>query len=83
MAFTRRRFVKALGSGVGISALGFAPLARAQNEPIRVGLMTVKTGPLASGGIDMERALVQFLKERNNTLAGRKVELFVGATRSR
>jgi branched-chain amino acid transport system substrate-binding protein len=78
MAFTRRRFVKAVGSGVGISALGFPPFAHAQNEPIRVGLMTVKTGPLASGGIDMERALVQFLKERNNTLAGRKVELFVG-----
>ena len=42
--------------------------------------MTVKTGPLASGGIDMERALVQYLKERNNTLAGRKVELFVADT---
>ena len=40
--------------------------------------MTVKTGPLASGGIDMERALVQYLKEKNYTLAGRKVELFVG-----
>ncbi len=40
--------------------------------------MTVKTGPLASGGIDMERALVQYLKERSYTLAGRKVELFVG-----
>ena len=39
--------------------------------------MTVKTGPLASGGIDMERALTLFLRERNNTLAGRKVELFV------
>ena len=78
MAFTRRRFVKAVGSGVGISALGLAPLARAQTEPIRVGLMTVKTGPLASGGIDMERGLTQFLKEHNNTLAGRKLELFVG-----
>jgi branched-chain amino acid transport system substrate-binding protein len=40
--------------------------------------MTVKTGPLASGGIDMERALIQYLRERNNTLAGRKVELLVG-----
>jgi branched-chain amino acid transport system substrate-binding protein len=78
MAFTRRRFVRAVASSVGLSAVGFAPLVRAQSEPIRVGLMTVKTGPLASGGIDMERALVQFLKERNNTLAGRKVELFVG-----
>src|ERR1700741_1499429 len=78
MAFTRRRFVKAIGSGVGMSALGVAPFARAQNEPIRVGLMTVKTGPPASGGIDMERGLTQFLKAHNNTLAGRKVELLVG-----
>src|ERR1700746_673979 len=78
MAFTRRRFVKAVGSGVGIWALGLAPLAGGQTEPMLGGLMTVKTGPLASGGIDMERGLTQFLKERNNTLAGRKVELFVG-----
>ena len=42
--------------------------------------MTVKTGPLASGGLDMERALVMYLRERNNTLAGRKVELSVADT---
>jgi len=40
--------------------------------------MTVKTGPLASGGIDMERALTQYLKEHQYTMGGRKVELFVG-----
>ena len=40
--------------------------------------MTVKTGPLASGGIDMEKALIMYLRERNYTLAGRKIELFVG-----
>ena len=78
MAFTRRRFVQATGTGLAVSALGIPFAARAQSEPIRVGLMTVKTGPLASGGIDMERGLTQFLKERNNTLASRKVELFVG-----
>src|SRR5213083_701776 len=78
MSFTRRRFIQAASSGLGVSALAFSPIVRAQSEPIRIGLMTVKTGPLASGGIDMERALVQYLKERNNTLAGRKVELFVG-----
>jgi len=77
MAFTRRRFVTAAGSSLAVSALGIALPARAQSEPIRIGLMTVKTGPLASGGIDMERGLVMFLKERNNTLAGRKIELFV------
>jgi branched-chain amino acid transport system substrate-binding protein len=78
MTFTRRRFVQTAGSGLAISALGIPIAARAQSESVRVGLMTVKTGPLASGGIDMERALMQFLKERNNTLAGRKIELFVG-----
>ena len=76
MAFTRRRFMQA--AGLGASALGFPAIVRGQSGPIRVGLMTVKTGPLASGGIDMERALVQYLKERNYTMAGRKVELFVG-----
>jgi len=77
MTFTRRRFVRAASSGLGVAAFGMPRFARAQNEPIRIGLMTVKTGPLASGGIDMERALTLFLRERNNTLAGRKVELFV------
>src|SRR6202795_5173858 len=77
MAFTRRRFIRAAGSSVSVAALGFPGIARAQAAPIRVGLVTVKTGPLASGGIDMERALVQYLREHNNTLAGRKVELFV------
>src|SRR5437773_5050952 len=76
MAFTRRRFVQA--AGLGASALGFPAIVRGQSGPIRVGLMTVKTGPLASGGIDMERALVQYLKERNYTMAGRKVDLSVG-----
>ena len=71
MSFTRRRFIRATGAAAAAAALP----ARAQAGPIRVGLVTVKTGPLASGGIDMERALVQYLSERNNTLAGRKVEL--------
>ena len=78
MALTRRRFVQATGAGFAVSALGLPAIVRAQSESIRLGLMTVKTGPLASGGIDMERALIQFLRERDNTLAGRKVELFVG-----
>src|SRR2546426_11259678 len=75
MSFNRRRFVQVAGA---FSLLGNSFSLRAQTAPIRLGLMTVKTGPLASGGNDMERALVQFLRERNNTLAGRKVELFVG-----
>jgi branched-chain amino acid transport system substrate-binding protein len=77
MKFNRRRFIQAAGAGLSASTLGFPALVRAQSGPIRVGLVTVKTGPLASGGIDMERALVQYLKEHDYTMAGRKVELFV------
>ncbi len=80
MAFDRRKFIQTAGAGLGVSALGFPAIVRAQSEPIRLGLLTVKTGPLASGGLDMERALVMYLRERNNTLAGRKVELFVADT---
>jgi len=53
MTFNRRRFIQAAGAGMSASALGFPAIARAQSSPIRLGLMTVKTGPLASGGIEM------------------------------
>jgi branched-chain amino acid transport system substrate-binding protein len=78
MSVSRRRFVQAGGAAAGASVVGLPRLAGAQSGPVRLGLMTVKTGPLASGGIDMERALVMYLKERDNMMAGRKVELFVG-----
>jgi len=80
MSINRRRFITAAGAGVGASVLGFPAIVRAQSEPIRIGLLTVKTGPLASGGLDMERALIMYLRERSDTLAGRKVELFVADT---
>jgi branched-chain amino acid transport system substrate-binding protein len=54
--------------------------AFAQGKPVKIGLLTVKTGPLASGGIQMEQGTVCFLKDRNYTLAGRKVELVVADT---
>jgi len=65
--------------GTGLSALPWAP-AIAQSEPARIGLLTVKTGPLAQGGIQMEQGLTLFLKDRDNTLAGRKVEMISADT---
>jgi branched-chain amino acid transport system substrate-binding protein len=52
----------------------------ADPEPIRLGFMTIKSGALAAGGKQMEDGLRLFLKERNNMVAGRKVELFVADT---
>lgn len=65
----------------GAAAVAALPLpALAQNKPIRIGLLTVKTGPLAQGGIQMEQGMLLFLKDHDNTIAGRKVELLVADT---
>ena len=67
-----------VGSGL---ALGLAGQAHAQtSDPIKLGFLTVKTGPLASGGIQMEQGLLLWLKENNNKMGGRAVELFTADT---
>ncbi len=80
MAIHRRKVLKGLASaGVGLAALK-APYVRAQAANFKLGLLTVKTGPLAQGGIQMEQGIVTFLKEKNYTFAGRKVEFFSADT---
>jgi len=77
---SRRQFVST-AAGAGIASVVAPRLTLAQTSgPIRIGLLAAKTGPLASGGIDMELALTMFLKDRDSTLAGRKVELIVADT---
>jgi branched-chain amino acid transport system substrate-binding protein len=71
---SRRAFVAGTAAA---AAFGSAP-AIAQAAPFRIGLLTVKTGPLAQGGIQMEQGIAVFLKEKANVLAGRKIE-FISA----
>jgi branched-chain amino acid transport system substrate-binding protein len=74
----RRLSRRAFTAGAAATAsFRFAP-AIAQAAPFRIGLLTVKTGPLAQGGIQMEQGIATFLKEKNNTLAGRAIE-FISA----
>src|SRR5262247_3527406 len=76
--FNRRTFLA--GTAAGTTAAAFGMPAIAQGAPFKIGLLTVKTGPLAQGGIQMEQGIATLLKEKNNTLAGRKVELLVADT---
>jgi branched-chain amino acid transport system substrate-binding protein len=76
--FTRRKFMAATAAGAALATFKFPAPAIAQAAPFKLGLLTVKTGPLAQGGIQMEQGVVTFLKEKNNTFAGRKVE-FISA----
>ena len=74
----RRNFL----AGTAATALTVSlPLpAIAENSGIRIGLLTVKTGPLAQGGIQMEQGIALFLKHRDNKLHGRPAELIVADT---
>lgn len=78
MTTTRRTVLK---TGLAsTAAIAMPSILRAQEAPFRIGLLTVKTGPLAQGGIQMEQGLATFLKEKNNTLGGRKIEVVVADT---
>src|SRR5262244_2950357 len=74
--FNRRTFLA--GTAAGTTAAAFGMPAIAQGAPFKIGLLTVKTGPLAQGGIQMEQGISTLLKQKNNTLAGRKIE-FISA----
>jgi len=75
VTFTRRTFLAGSAAAIAMPVPAFA-----QAKPVKIGLLTVKTGPLAAGGIQMEQGTIRFLKDKNYTLAGRKVELVVGDT---
>ncbi|MBW8905337.1 MAG: ABC transporter substrate-binding protein, partial [Betaproteobacteria bacterium] len=68
-----------VGAALALIGMLIAAAAPAQ-EPLRVGFLTVRTGPLAAGGRQMEEGINLFLKERSNTLAGRKVQIFFADT---
>src|SRR5437867_10631196 len=74
----RRKFLTGTAGTAVAATLPFPAIA--QSKPVKIGLLTVKTGPLAAGGIQMEQGTIRFMKDRNYTLAGRKVELIVADT---
>jgi branched-chain amino acid transport system substrate-binding protein len=76
MSMKRRTVLKGLAASTAVLAM--PAVLRAQAAPFKIGLLTVKTGPLAQGGIQMEQGIATFLKQKNNTLSGRKIE-FISA----
>ena len=77
---TRRKLMAGAAAGAAAAAFKFPAPAIAQAVPFKLGLLTVKTGPLAQGGIQMEQGVITYLKEKNYTMAGRKVEFFSADT---
>jgi branched-chain amino acid transport system substrate-binding protein len=75
---SRRTLLAGTAAGAAAAFGGFPAPAIAQTEPFRLGLLTVKTGPLAQGGIQMEQGVLTYLKETNYMIGGRKVD-FISA----
>ena len=75
----RRRFLKTTGltlaAGTGVLSAPF--VARAQNAPIRVGLMAPQTGVVAAGGREIIDGFSLFWESAGNQAGGRKVEIIV------
>lgn len=74
----RRNFMAGTAAMAGAASLPMPAIA--QQASIKIGLMTVKTGGLAAGGVHLEEGITCFLKDKNFTLAGRKIELIVADT---
>jgi len=70
---TRRQLLVGTAALAGASAFPMPSIA--QSAPVKLGLLTVKTGPLAQAGIQMEQGVITWLKEHDYKMGGRKVEL--------
>lgn len=77
MRLNRRGFLQ---TGAGLASLALTSNVARADEPIRIGFLTVKTGPLAAGGIQMEQGITLFMKQRGGKMAGRDVKLIIADT---
>src|SRR6204780_5241091 len=75
---SRRALLAGTAAGAAAAVARFPAPAIAQAAPFKLGLLTVKTGPLAQGGIQREQGVLTYLKEKDYTIGGRKVD-FVSA----
>ncbi len=81
MPFNRRQFLS--GAAAAVAGAAAVPMpAIAASKPIRIGLLADLSGPLAEGGIQMKQGITAYLKSKNFTLAGYRIDLVIGDTGS-
>ncbi|MGB7075937.1 MAG: twin-arginine translocation signal domain-containing protein, partial [Xanthobacteraceae bacterium] len=57
---SRRAVLAGTAAGAALAVTRFPSPAIAQAKPFKLGLLTVKTGPLAQGGIQMEQGVITY-----------------------
>jgi branched-chain amino acid transport system substrate-binding protein len=70
----------ALALTAALCCLFASPMASAQNDTIRVGLVLEKSGPYASYGRQMENGVRAYMAIHGDQVAGKKVELIIRDT---
>ncbi|HJP69081.1 MAG TPA: ABC transporter substrate-binding protein, partial [Sphingomicrobium sp.] len=68
------------GIGTVVAATAIPTTAMSEERPIKIGLLTIRTGFLAAPGKQLEDGVRVFLNQRNGMIAGRRVELLVADT---
>ena len=69
-----------LAGGAAFAAVPSQPAFSQAAEPLKIGFLTVNTGPLAAGGKQQMEGAAFYLKQRGGMIAGRKVELITQDT---
>lgn len=75
----RREFVQKTASIAATSAFGFPAISLAQNKPIKIGVPTILSGPIAVVGISTSNSIKMVAKKFNDAggLKGRPIELVI------
>lgn len=70
------RRMEILQAAVWLAAAGMVVPAQAQ-EPVKIGLIVPMTGGQASTGKQIDNAIKLYMKQKGDTVAGRKIEVIV------
>ena len=74
MRVTKRIMMRTLVGAAVASAFASVVWAQA-GQPVKIGLLATLEGPFAAGGADGMRGAELAVKQRNGTVAGRKIEI--------
>ena len=73
MKVTKRIWIRSMVGAAAVAAV--TGIAWAQGAPIKIGVLATLEGPFAAGGADGMRGAELAIKQRNGTVAGRKIEM--------
>ena len=73
MKVTKRIWIRSMVGAAAAAAV--TGIAWAQGAPIKIGVLATLEGPFAAGGADGMRGAELAIKQRNATVAGRKIEM--------